>query len=236
MYDNSAQMLAGLQRSEIDAALLDLPLAVATARDSGGRLSAVAQLPQSETIAAALPKGSANTEAVSSAMRAFTADGTIARLREHLDRVGGGQRRQVDPAAAEHPMMLSPASISISSPTGPALEFLVLFLVVIIGPPLLERARMPGIIGLLLGGFLIGPHGLNLIGAGNTTVPELGQIGLLYLMFVAGVELDLALLRVHRRRRDPVRRGQLRGADGAGLGGRILDELERAGGASCWGR
>jgi Kef-type K+ transport system membrane component KefB len=95
-------------------------------------------------------------------------------------------------------MTLSPASISISSPTGPAFEFLVLFMVVIIGPPLLERARMPGIIGLLLGGFLIGPNGLNLIGAGNTTVPELGQIGLLYLMFVAGVELDLALLRVHR--------------------------------------
>jgi Kef-type K+ transport system membrane component KefB len=90
------------------------------------------------------------------------------------------------------------ASINISSPTGPAWEFLVLFLVVIIGPPLLQRARLPGIIGLLLGGFLIGPNGLNLIGAGNTTVPELGQVGLLYLMFVAGVELDLALLRVHR--------------------------------------
>jgi Kef-type K+ transport system membrane component KefB len=91
------------------------------------------------------------------------------------------------------------ASISIASPTGPAWEFLVLFLVVIIGPPLLERARLPGIIGLLVGGYLIGSHGLNLIGAGNTTVPELGQIGLFYLMFVAGVELDLALLRVHRR-------------------------------------
>lgn len=75
----------------------------------------------------------------------------------------------------------------------------MLFIVVIVGPPLLQRARVPGIIGLLLGGFAIGPHGLNLIGAGNTTVPELGQIGLLYLMFVAGVELDLALLRVHRR-------------------------------------
>jgi Kef-type K+ transport system membrane component KefB len=91
------------------------------------------------------------------------------------------------------------AAISVKTPAGPAWEFLVLFLVVIIGPPLLQRARIPGIIGLLLGGFVIGPHGLNLIGAGNTTVPELGQIGLLYLMFVAGVELDLALLRVHRR-------------------------------------
>jgi Kef-type K+ transport system membrane component KefB len=64
---------------------------------------------------------------------------------------------------------------------------------------LLERARLPGIIGLLLGGFLIGPNGLNLIGAGNTTVPELGQLGLLYLMFVAGVELDLGLVRIYRR-------------------------------------
>ena len=94
---------------------------------------------------------------------------------------------------------ISLSTISVKSPTGPAWEFLVLFVVVIIGPPVLQRARMPGIIGLLIGGFLIGPHGLNLIGAGNTTVPELGQVGLLYLMFVAGVELDLALLRVHRR-------------------------------------
>ncbi|MGO9881821.1 MAG: cation:proton antiporter [Solirubrobacteraceae bacterium] len=94
---------------------------------------------------------------------------------------------------------LSLAEITVKSPTGPAWEFLVLFLVVIIGPPLLERARLPGIIGLLLGGFVIGPNGLNLLGAGNTTVPDLGQLGLLYLMFVAGVELDLGLVRVHRR-------------------------------------
>ena len=96
-------------------------------------------------------------------------------------------------------LLLPIAAFKVSSPTGPAWEFLVLFLVVIVGPPLLERARLPGIIGLLVGGFIIGPNGLNVIGAGNTTVPELGQLGLLYLMFVAGVELDLALLRVHRR-------------------------------------
>ncbi|MBV9002606.1 MAG: cation:proton antiporter [Solirubrobacterales bacterium] len=94
---------------------------------------------------------------------------------------------------------LAIADITVKSPTGPAWQFLVLFLVVIIGPPLLEHARLPGIIGLLLGGYVIGPHGLNLIGAGNMTVPQLGQLGLLYLMFVAGVELDLGLVRVHRR-------------------------------------
>lgn len=95
--------------------------------------------------------------------------------------------------------MIPLASFHVASPTGPAWIFLLVFVVVIAGPPLVRRARIPGIIGLLLGGFAVGPHGLNLITSGNTTVPELGQIGLLYLMFVAGVELDLALLRVHRR-------------------------------------
>lgn len=95
-------------------------------------------------------------------------------------------------------MPLPLAEISVEAPAGPAWEFLILFVVVIVGPPLMKRARVPGIIGLLLGGFAIGAHGLDLIGAGNTTVPDLGQLGLLYLMFVAGVELDLGLIRVHR--------------------------------------
>src|SRR5205814_5969533 len=64
----------------------------------------------------------------------------------------------------------------------------------------MSRARIPGIIGLLVGGWAIGPHGLGLIEQGNQTVPQLGQFGLLYLMFSAGLELDLAVLRVYRRR------------------------------------
>ncbi|HEY3726510.1 MAG TPA: ABC transporter substrate-binding protein [Solirubrobacteraceae bacterium] len=80
IYDNTSEMLAGLEARSVDAVLLDMPFAVATANESQGRLQAVAQLPGSETIAAALPKGSGNVEAVDSAMRAFTADGTI----EHL--------------------------------------------------------------------------------------------------------------------------------------------------------
>ncbi len=91
------------------------------------------------------------------------------------------------------------ASITLTSPTGSAWEFLLLFAVVIIGPPIVQRARTPGLIGLLLGGFVIGPHGFDLIPAGSSTIPDLGQLGLLYLMFVAGVEIDLVLLRRHRR-------------------------------------
>ena len=48
------------------------------------------------------------------------------------------------------------AAISVHSPEGAAWEFLILFAVVIVGPPLMRRARVPGIIGLLVGGFVIG--------------------------------------------------------------------------------
>ena len=89
--------------------------------------------------------------------------------------------------------------VDISSPKGAPWEFLVVFATLLIGPLVVQRARVPGIIGLLLGGYVIGPHGLGLIGSGNSTLPDLGQLGLLYLMFVAGVELDLNLLRRYRR-------------------------------------
>jgi Kef-type K+ transport system membrane component KefB len=88
---------------------------------------------------------------------------------------------------------------AIQAPSGVVLEFLVLFAVILAGPIVFSRLGLPGLIGLLLGGFLIGPHGFSVIQAGNGTVPQLGQIGLLYLMFVAGLELDLHLLSAYRR-------------------------------------
>jgi Kef-type K+ transport system membrane component KefB len=88
---------------------------------------------------------------------------------------------------------------ALHSPSGPGFEFLVLFTVILLGPIVFSRLGLPGLIGLLLGGFLIGPHGLDMIGAGNQTVPELGQLGLLYLMFVAGLELDLGVLNQYRK-------------------------------------
>src|SRR3954468_15293630 len=87
---------------------------------------------------------------------------------------------------------------AIQAPHGPVLEFLVLFAVILLGPSVVSRFGVPGLIGLLLGGYVVGPHGLNLIHAGNQTVPELGHLGLLYLMFVAGLELDLHVLRQYR--------------------------------------
>ena len=80
MYGTTAAMVTALEHGQIDAVLLDMPLAVATADRSGGRLHAAAQLPDPESLAAALPKGSANVQAVDSAVNAFTANGTINRL------------------------------------------------------------------------------------------------------------------------------------------------------------
>jgi polar amino acid transport system substrate-binding protein len=87
IYDNTDEMLSALRTGKVDAVLLDMPLAVLTAARSHGRLRAAAQLPRHETIAAALPKGSSNFDAVDSAMRAFAADGTL----QHLLRVWVGQ-------------------------------------------------------------------------------------------------------------------------------------------------
>src|SRR3954454_16562664 len=88
---------------------------------------------------------------------------------------------------------------AIQAPSGEVLEFFVLFAVILIGPIVFNRLGLPGLIGLVLGGFVIGSHGLGLIAAGNHTVPELGHLGLLYLMFVAGLELDLRVLKEYRR-------------------------------------
>jgi len=87
----------------------------------------------------------------------------------------------------------------IQAPHGPVFEFFVLFCVILLGPIVFTRFKLPGLIGLVIGGFLIGPHGLGWIGSGNLTVPELGHLGLLYLMFVAGLELDLRVLQAYRR-------------------------------------
>jgi ABC-type amino acid transport substrate-binding protein len=91
LFENSPAMLEALESNKIDAVLFDMPLAVVTARRSGGRLEAAAQLPNPESIAAGLPKGSSNVQAVDSAMQAFTNDGNI----DHLLKVWVG------PAAAD---------------------------------------------------------------------------------------------------------------------------------------
>lgn len=82
--------------------------------------------------------------------------------------------------------------------TDPGAVFAVLFLLVLLGPLIAERFRLPAIIGLVLAGMVIGPNVAGVLGR-NTFIETLGYVGLLYLMFQGGLDLDLDGFRRHRR-------------------------------------
>jgi len=63
-------------------------------------------------------------------------------------------------------------------------------LILLIGPVFFERIRIPSIVGLLLSGVIIGPHGFNLLSP-DMEFSVLSTMGLMYLMFLAGLEIDL---------------------------------------------
>lgn len=72
----------------------------------------------------------------------------------------------------------------------PVLVFSLILLIILLSPILLKRLSIPGIIGLILSGVIIGPHGLNILEQ-NAAIDLFSTIGLLYIMFIAGLELDL---------------------------------------------
>ncbi len=69
----------------------------------------------------------------------------------------------------------------------------------LVAPFVVRVARLPGIIGIILAGALVGPNALNLLDR-DPTIVLLGTVGLLYLMFMAGIEIDLHGFRKHRGR------------------------------------
>lgn len=74
--------------------------------------------------------------------------------------------------------------------TDPVLIFALVLLVILVAPVICARLRLPGLIGLILAGMLIGPHGAGVL-ARDATIRLLGTVGLLYIMFMAGLEIDL---------------------------------------------
>ena len=73
--------------------------------------------------------------------------------------------------------------------TEPVVFFLVVMTLILVMPLLSERVHLPGIVGVIIGGILIGPHGFNILPA-NDRMEFLSTIGLVYLMFSAGLEVD----------------------------------------------
>jgi Kef-type K+ transport system membrane component KefB len=72
---------------------------------------------------------------------------------------------------------------------------------IIVGfPALSRRVRIPGVVGLLLSGVVMGPHVLGLFAEHHPVVDFLAELGKLLLMFSAGMEINLALFRQAQRR------------------------------------
>ncbi|BCX11808.1 MAG: sodium:proton antiporter [Thermosynechococcus sp.] len=84
--------------------------------------------------------------------------------------------------------------------SSPVFIFMVLLAVILTIPPVFERLRLPGLVGLLLAGVLLGPNGLQLLEHDSDTIKLLSGIGKVYLMFVAGLEIDLSHFRRTRDR------------------------------------
>lgn len=81
----------------------------------------------------------------------------------------------------------------------PVLIFSLILFIILLSPILLRRINIPGIIGLIIAGVVIGPFGLNILEK-NSAVDLFSTIGLLYIMFIAGLELDLNEFKSHRNK------------------------------------
>lgn len=86
-----------------------------------------------------------------------------------------------------HPFIASVLSTPIKDPVA---VFLIIMAIMLVAPLLFERLRLPGIVGLIIAGVIIGPNGLGLLARDNTII-LLGTVGLLFLMFMAGLETSL---------------------------------------------
>jgi Kef-type K+ transport system membrane component KefB len=83
----------------------------------------------------------------------------------------------------------------------PDLAKFALGMAIIVGiPPLCRRIRLPSVVGLLLCGVLIGPHGLGFFAEKTPVADFFGDLGKLLLMFFAGLEIDLDQFRRARNR------------------------------------
>ncbi len=71
----------------------------------------------------------------------------------------------------------------------PVIVFTLLITIILVAPIVFRKFRIPGIVGLIVSGMIIGPHALNLVEFGES-IKLLSTAGLLYLMFLAGLELN----------------------------------------------
>lgn len=81
----------------------------------------------------------------------------------------------------------------------PVLVFSLILFIILLSPILLRKINIPGIIGLIIAGVIIGPHGLHWLER-NSAIELFSTIGLLYIMFIAGLELDMNEFKANRNK------------------------------------
>ena len=84
-------------------------------------------------------------------------------------------------------MTFLPSYLHITDPT---LIFFVVLLIVLFAPIIMSKLRIPHIIGMVLAGVLIGPHGMDVLER-DESFELFGRVGLFYIMFLAGLEMDM---------------------------------------------
>ncbi len=92
-------------------------------------------------------------------------------------------------------MLLLQAKPLVSDPT---MIFFVVLLIILFAPIIMSKLRIPHIIGMVLAGMLVGPYGLNVLERGSS-FEIFGQVGLYYIMFLAGLEMDLQTVKKNTR-------------------------------------
>lgn len=83
--------------------------------------------------------------------------------------------------------------------TDPTLIFFVVLAIILLAPLLLNRLKIPHIIGMIIAGVAVGPYGFHLLDD-DASFKIFGQVGLLYLMFLAAIEIDLYYLQRNLKR------------------------------------
>ena len=87
-------------------------------------------------------------------------------------------------------MLFAPTSITLPL-EDPILKFMLILVIILSAPLLLNKLRVPYLLGLIIAGAVIGPHGLNLVLRDSSIILS-GTAGLLYIMFLSGLEMDMA--------------------------------------------
>ncbi len=75
--------------------------------------------------------------------------------------------------------------------TDPVPVFAIILIIMLVMPMILEKIKIPGIVGLIFAGIIVGPHAFNILRSDSGSAIELfGNVGLLYIMFLSGLETD----------------------------------------------